>query len=578
MIATSVNVPFEMSFRVGDTASAATREVDVTFAGPGGEARVPAFWAGENVFRVRYAPSAAGAYTWALDAGDGEVLSGPLGGEFDVVDYSGDNPLYRHGRLRASASRRTLEHADGTPFFWLGDTWWAALSPRLHWPDGFRELTADRVAKGFNVVQLVAGAMPLFFGPDAAWHPQQANEGGWPWEPGWERLNPAFYDAADRRIEHLVERGIVPCILAMWGLYLPQMGVERVKRHWRNLIARYAAYPVVLCLCGEADIAVDVADFDEQKAGWTEVGRYVRELDPFHNVLTVHPGHPESRTVIDDESVLDLNILQTAHWGFHTPSPELLEVTRTRLRLDEPPRFGLAGSIEALVRALDRQPTMPTLNAEPSYEGHWGSNWQEVQRFQFWASVLSGAAGHTYGAVGLWNMSSATEPWAPLGSYAGDGVWQQQGSGTWQEAMHWPGGRQVAMGRGFFERYRWWEFEPLLRDEVERAGRRWSFAAGIPGEVLVCYLGALAFDVELQGLVAVDLWEHRPTTIPLDGSGRAYYFDPRNGADIDLGDVRPDAAGRWAVPRKPTDEDWVLVVEMGSGGKPIAAKTEGDES
>ncbi len=570
MIAPSARVPLELAFRIGDPDSAATRDVDVIFSGGDGDARVPAFWAGENNFRVRYAPPAPGTYDWEVEAGDAELHGCPRSGELEVIAYGGDNPLYRHGRLRAAASRRTLEHADGTPFFWLGDTWWAGLSPRLAWPDDFRELTADRVAKGFNVVQLAAGAMPGFAGPDTAWHPQKANEGGWPWEPAWERLNPAFYDAADRRIEHLVERGIVPCIFATWGLYLPQMGVDRVKRHWRNLVARYAAYPVVFCLCGEADYTTDLADFDEQRAGWTEVGRYVRELDPFHNVLTVHPCHPESRTVIEDESVLDLNMLQTGHWGFHGPSPEAAESGREKLRLAEPARVGLAGSIEALVHALEREPAMPTLNAEPAYEGHWGTNWQDVQRFQFWASVLSGACGHTYGAVGLWNMSSATEPFAPTGSYAGQGVWQRQGSGTWQEAMHWPGGRQVAMGRGLFERYRWWEFEPLLRDEAERAGRRWSFAAGIPGEVLVCYLGSVAFDVELQGLVAVDPWDPRPATIPLDGSGRAAWFDPRTGADIDLGEARPDADGRWEVPLKPTDEDWVLVVEMGSGGGRVA--------
>jgi len=29
-----------------------------------------------------------------------------------------------------------LEHSDGTPFLWLGDTWWMGLTTRLDWPDG----------------------------------------------------------------------------------------------------------------------------------------------------------------------------------------------------------------------------------------------------------------------------------------------------------------------------------------------------------------------------------------------------------------------------------------------------------
>ena len=56
---------------------------------------------------------------------------------------------------------RHFEHEDSTPFFWLGDTWWMALS-RMHWPGDFKELVADRKEKGFNLVQVVAGIFPEF--------------------------------------------------------------------------------------------------------------------------------------------------------------------------------------------------------------------------------------------------------------------------------------------------------------------------------------------------------------------------------------------------------------------------------
>ena len=76
-----------------------------------------------------------------------------------VTAYLGDNPLYRHGPIRIAGDRRHFEHADGTPFFWLGDTWWKGLCKRLTW-EGFQELTADRKAKGFSVVQIVCGVYP----------------------------------------------------------------------------------------------------------------------------------------------------------------------------------------------------------------------------------------------------------------------------------------------------------------------------------------------------------------------------------------------------------------------------------
>lgn len=201
----TVNVPLELSLRVAGS-DAGEREVDVTFAGPEGRSwQVPAFWSGDDLFRVRFAPPVPGRYSWKLVGSDDNAVSGV----FEAMAYEGANALYRHGRLRVGPARRTLEHSDGTPFLWLGDTWWMGLSPRLPWPDGFRELTADRVEKGFNLVQIVVGPLPDFpVTPEGTWHPQQANEGGWPWEPDFARINPYFYDAADLRIAHLVANGL----------------------------------------------------------------------------------------------------------------------------------------------------------------------------------------------------------------------------------------------------------------------------------------------------------------------------------------------------------------------------------
>jgi hypothetical protein len=83
---------------------------------------------------------------------------------------------------------RHFEYADGTPFFWLGDTWWMALS-RMKWPNDFKELVADRKEKGFNLVQVVAGLFPEFDEP----LPQYAaNEGGLAWEKDFSHLRSSW--------------------------------------------------------------------------------------------------------------------------------------------------------------------------------------------------------------------------------------------------------------------------------------------------------------------------------------------------------------------------------------------------
>ena len=99
------------------------------------------------------------------------------------------NALWSRGPLRVAANRRTLEHADGTPFFWMGDTWWMGLCRRFRWPEDFQTLTADRVAKGFSLVQIVAGLYPDMPGFD----PRGANEAGFPWEAGLRPPQPGLF-------------------------------------------------------------------------------------------------------------------------------------------------------------------------------------------------------------------------------------------------------------------------------------------------------------------------------------------------------------------------------------------------
>ena len=103
------------------------------------------------------------------------------------------------------------------------------------------------------------------------------------------RINPAYFDAADRRIAQLVEAGLVPCIVAAWGYHLPWLGVERMKQHWRYLVARWGAIRSsgawrARQRCPTTSPNRREAGCDFQKQGWTEIGRYVRAIDPFHNL------------------------------------------------------------------------------------------------------------------------------------------------------------------------------------------------------------------------------------------------------------------------------------------------------
>lgn len=539
-------------------------EVDLSavFTDPDGEEKlVCAFWAGGNVWRVRYASHKVGRHHFRTICS--EKSNPDLHGQegiLEVIPYHGENPLFKHGPLRVSQSRRHLEHINGTPFFWLADTWWLGLTKRLEWPEGFKLLTADRVEKGFSVIQIVAG-LPcgMFDGFD----PRGGNEAGVPWEEKYVRINPAFYDMADRRFDWLVQNGLVPCVVGPWGHFIDLAGEETMKKHWRNLVARYGSYPVVWCLAGEAimphylsaewkatDKRIEYAT--KARASWTRVTRYLCSIDPYHHPVTIHPTSPNcARNMVDDPSLLDIDMLQTGHTGY----------------------MSFPDALDLIVKSVAESPRMPVVNGEPSYEGVFGASWEDLQRLQFWAFILNGTMGHTYGATGIWEFNSRKEL---FGRWPGGGG-NDWGETPWEEAYQYPGSRQLGLGKRLLERYPWWRFEPhpewvehrldthkAMGGHLRRAEGKMreiqeyfmNYVAGIPKEVRIIYLSRA--------------WASRfikVRNIEKDISYHAFYFNPINGKEYDIGKVVPDEKGEWQPPRAPIIQDWVLVMEAKEGAR-----------
>jgi hypothetical protein len=498
-------------------------ELDVVFTDPQGhDQTVPAFWAGEQTWRIRYAPAAAGRYTYRTVASDSGELHGRHG-VLEVTEYQGDNPLRQHGPMRVAPDHRHFEHADGTPFFWLGDTWWMGLCNRLRWPEDFQQLAADRVRKGFTVIQIIAGLYPDM----PPFDPRGANEAGYPWEKDYARINPEYFDAADVRIQYLVDCGLTPCIVACWGYFLPIMGVPKIKKHWRNLVARWAAYPVIWCLAGEGTMPYYLSktkkeDAAVQKQGWTEVAKYVRSIDPYHHPVTIHPTD-NARNQLEDPALLDIDMVQTGHSD----------------------RKSIPNTENQITGSLLRTPPMPVLAGEVCYEGILEASRQEIQRFMFWTCILNGAGGHTYGANGIWQVNTREHPYGP--SPHG----RSWGDVPWDVAASLPGAQHIALGKALLMRYAWWRFEP----HPEWVEPHWSkenyeapYAAGIPGEVRVIFIPTAWSEPTVKSLEAGVAY-------------RAFYFDPKSGQQRDLGDVAADSSGAWQPPVMPTFADWVLVLE-----------------
>ena len=387
----------------------------------GASIKVPAFWDSEKIWKVRYASGVVGEHHFKSECSDAsdKGLNG-IEGVVRITPYKGDNPLYKHGPLKIAADHRHFEQADGTPFLWLGDSWWMGLSTRLSWPDEFAKLTIDRVAKGFNVVQIVAGLYP----DQPAFDPRSANETGFAWEEKYQRIRPQYFDAADKKIFFLADHGIVPCIVGAWGYHLPWLGVAKMKQHLRYVEARWCAASGLL-RAGELNLPFYLTPGfpgggEKQSAQWEEIFKYFRTINAFSRPFTAHPtGIPplSARLLFKDQSVFDFDMLQTGHGMCEVLTPTVSTVR---------------GSYNA-------EPPMPVVDGEVTYEALLGRTPAEIPRLMCWACYLSGTAGFTYGANGIWQLNEKGKPY-------GNSPWGgSYGPIPWDEAMNLPGSKQVGL-------------------------------------------------------------------------------------------------------------------------------------
>lgn len=526
-------------------------ELDIVITHEDGESWVvPAFWGGGQEWRVRFAAPKCGVYTAISSCSDSsdEQLH-QIKKNLLITQYVGNNPLYKHGSLQISTSKQNFEHTDGTPFFWFGDTWWMGLCKRLSWPEDFQLLTADRVEKGFSVIQIVAGLYPDMDSFDE----RGENEAGFPWEKEYETINPAYFDRADERIDWLVHSGLMPCILGSWGYYLFELGTEKMKQHWRYIIARWGAYPVIWTLAGETSMPYYLSknrkkEQQELLEGWSEVGKYIKKIDPYERLLTVHPIHI-GRDQIIDNSIMDFDMLQTEHLG----------------------RTSVEKTLKTLETELDREPKIPVVVAEVNYEGILNSNYAQMQRLAFWSSIISGANGFTYGANGVWQVN---QPGKPFGNSPSGGNW---GDTPWEDAYKMDGSKHLGLAVKLLQNYDWWDFQShpeWVSVRGEKDDINVPFSTGIPSKVRIIYYDTLKFVKEkkrykimnifykyLEKLLGINT-SLKIVNIESDINYHAYFWNPRNAERYNIGSVHADRKNEWEIPNSPTLDDWILILEV----------------
>lgn len=531
-----LELAFQSEAEYGNPTRDLELQIEIT-PGNGDTFSVPGFWDGGGKWGARFSAPADGEFSYLT------VCSNPddsgLHGQSGSISVQGENDqsvLTREGPISIASDGRHFAHASGRHFSWLGDTWWMGLTRRLPL-EGFKELIADRVSKGFSVIQIIAGLYP-----DMPWRdPRGEGEAGYPWSENFDSLNPSYFQKMDRRIRLLVENGLSPCIVGFWGYFMDTAGPEALKLHWRNLVARYAAYPVTWCIAGEGLMpfyldAHKIEDMDawtqERSAAWSDMARHVAGLDGYGRPITIHPTN-YGRRQVDDPGTLDFEMLQTGHGGFPA----------------------LSNTVDLLEESLAAEPRMPVIISEVNYEGILESSGPEIQRFLYWSSMLSGAGGFTYGANGLWQVNGTEVPYgkSPHG--------MSWGGPSWRGASQLAGGAHIGLAKKLFDGHPWWTLESvnvLLSFHSNPFDRIGPFAGAMEDGTHFIFVPAVSILQVRRG--GLRLYELQP--------GADYdvsMFNPKTGEMLPSETISANAYGQLPMPLPPIIQDWVFVVSSVSG-------------
>ena len=449
-------------------------EAWVELKGPNFSKRVYGFWDGGSIWRVRVVATEPGKWTWTSNsnqAGD-SGLNGKTGG-FAAKDWTeeekNENPT-RHGFLRDTGNHHALQHADGTPFFLVGDTWLAASTWRLPFtgqppaPDytpgpgiTFEDAVAYIKRQGFNEVSMIAAfpswtadQYPATYADKAgvfyrnAWEEfgvkvssndgsqakdtaknMQDEHGYRPFEivpnhqglPNFDAIVPEYFQSLDKKIAYLNAQGFIPMlettrrdVCPAWKAYFNFN--ESYGRFVQYLVARYGAYNIIL-----SKIHLDVAP-SEKIGPSAGTGRHIIGLtsEEFNEALTYHlkkygpmPFGQPVTSLINHSTYTSFGHGEAAPW----------------ITMDSVGNFPRNNSMYEAIETLFQLPDPnPAVNLEPYYMA-WASGANSpagerppdnsdrdnyFSRAMMYGCVLSGAlAGHVWGH-GAYDLTTTDEP------------------------------------------------------------------------------------------------------------------------------------------------------------------------
>ena len=532
------------------------RDVDVNMTLTDGTVtyRIPGFWDGGNVWRVRFMCPTAGKWSYDVACTDAANADLTQKGTVDCKPYAGPLAVYKRGHVTAQADAKYFVYADGTPFFYLGDTHWALSGEPL---EHIRQMTLTRARQGFTVIQ----SQPIgaeFLLTDGV---QQGDIAG------LRKNDEKFKDIASKGLTHANAEFFFPSEMETFiqnaggydtGAPLGASGgklkydlsgkakqeLERLTRYW---VARYAAFPVMWTLGQE----VDKGYYHTAEDNWNEVNNpyklvagYIGKYDAYRHPLT---GHQES-------------VLYTS--AENSVMKKLPEHTWFAVQWSDNYDKQVSPSVPQVYWSEKK----PCVLYESKYCYMWTKNFGA--RLQGYMAYLNGMFGYGWGGQDTWCYQNGYQE--DVDSTDGVDVItaNQKQRCTWQSALTFESTYQLGYMRQFFEEQvgNWYELVPAFNSSKLIVPDRgaYCFAAATEAKdriVVYFYHFSDASVAEQGGKANAENGRCTGTLKGLEAKAEYHFewFDPRSNEIALAGTFTADDKGSWAIGEK-KDADMVLFV------------------
>ena len=269
-------------------------DIEGRFEGPDNAVlRVPGFYAGEGVWKIRFSPTKPGSWTYTVRS-----ATNP-----DADDMSGVVECAPGGRTTRGPLRIPLENPfhfafeDGTPHFMNAYEcdWLWALDLGAENLENTTKLVDSIRSYGFNNVIMNVYAHDCGwsegrtskndYGPPAKYAWEGTNE-----DPDHSRINTDFFDHYDGVVRLLADREImIHLFLKVYNKMVnwPQPYSPEDDLFFRYITARYQAYPNILW-----DFSKESKNEPDKKYVYNRVN-FVKALDAYRHLFTIHddPGY-----------------------------------------------------------------------------------------------------------------------------------------------------------------------------------------------------------------------------------------------------------------------------------------------